>query len=750
MNARDRPPLRLVTDKEPPAKQERRPAQSASRTSAGRPAQRSESAQPQRPTRAAGSKSASAKSSPKLSSKSSPTPDSRPQQKSKPKPGTPAATTRADGRRVHGAKPSPSTAKPTKNSRPTATAKPVRGPKKVTGPKRHRQAEVAAPKNLSTRAARRAAVLARASSRAKQPSASTPSMWRAGRPRQRLLSIVVGVSLVFVLLTARIALLQTVNASDYVRFGAEQRTRDTDLPAQRGIIFDRGGDALAMSVPAPTIFANPSRIVDPAGTATAIAQLLGFTPERRDALATDFSDGTSKFKYVARQIDDATADAIMSLNLPGIGSFDEQKRVYPAGDVARGLLGTTNSYGEGSTGLEVQYDALLHGEAGRIVRETDQQGRSLPNGERVLEPAIPGQDLRLAISRPIQYEAELALLAKVTENGARGGTAIVMDVDTGELLALASVRRDQETDEVFISSYNIGLVDTYEPGSVAKVITVAAALNEGTVRPDTYFEVPWRKFYSDRYLSDAEQHPTESWPVSKILAKSSNIGTIMISQTIGIAKQEAYMRAFGLGKKTDLDFPGESSGILKPSAKWEGTEKVTPAYGQGVSTTAIQLIGAVNTLANGGTYVAPKLVYSMIDEHGNEALQPPSATHEVVTPAVAAQMNVMMRDVVCRGTASKAKVDGYTIAGKTGTGYKAQKNGYNDENGNKVYYASFVGFFPAEHPEITVLVSIDEPPAGGDHYGGSVAAPVFAEIAQAAIHELNIRPPTADGGCVGV
>jgi cell division protein FtsI (penicillin-binding protein 3) len=724
MNARDRPSLRLVAGGEPP-KQQRRPVSTKQRTSDARPEQRpaSASAKPAR-TRAANTGVTKQQAS--------------------------AGTTRSDGRRVHGPKASTAAAKPTKSVRPSATAKPVKGPKSVKGPKRRHTAEVKAPKNLSSKAARRAAVLARASTRAKQQSsASTPSMWRAGRPRQRLVSIVVGVSLVFVLLTARIALLQTVNAGDYVRFGAEQRTRDTDLPAQRGIIFDRSGDALAMSVPAPTIFANPSRITDPQGTATAISQLLGFTPERRDALAEDFAVGTSQFKYVARQIDDATADAIMSLKLPGIGSYDEQKRVYPAGDVARGVLGTTNTEGEGSTGLEVQYEAMLQGEAGRIVRETDQQGRSIPNGERVLEPAIPGQDLRLAISRPIQYEAEQALLAEVNKIGARGGTAIVMDVDTGELLALASVRRDKESNEVFISSGSIALIDTYEPGSVAKVITTAAALNEGTVTPDTYFEVPWRKWYSDRYLSDASQHPTQSMSVAQILAKSSNIGTIMVSQTIGITKQEQYMRSFGLGSKTALGFPNESKGILKPSSEWEGTEKVTPAYGQGVSTTAIQLASAVNTLANSGTYVSPKLVYSTVDQHGNETLQPPSESHEVVSPAVAAQMNVMMRDVVCRGTASLAKVDGYTIAGKTGTGYKAQKNGYFDENGNKAYYASFVGFFPAEQPEVTVLVSIDEPPAAGDHYGGTVAAPVFAEIAQAAIHELDIRPPTADGGCAG-
>ena len=208
------------------------------------------------------------------------------------------------------------------------------------------------------------------------------------------------------------------------------------------------------------------------------------------------------------------------------------------------------------------------------------------------------------------------------------------------------------------------------------------------------------------------------------------------------------MRAFGLGERTDLGFPGESKGILKPHEEWQGTERVTVSYGQGVSSTAIQLISAVNTLGNGGTYVAPKLVRSTIDAQGNMQPTAPSATHRVVSEDVAATMNVLMRDVVCAGTASQAKIPGYTIAGKTGTGYKAQKNGtYWDENGHRSYYASFVGFFPAENPQVTVLVSIDEPPAGGAHFGGNTAAPAFARIAKAAIHELAIAPPTADGGC---
>lgn len=209
------------------------------------------------------------------------------------------------------------------------------------------------------------------------------------------------------------------------------------------------------------------------------------------------------------------------------------------------------------------------------------------------------------------------------------------------------------------------------------------------------------------------------------------------------------MRAFGLGEPTALDFPGEGRGILRPNSKWRGTENVTVAYGQGVSATAIQLVSAVNVIANGGVYVAPKLVKSVVSPFGKRTDTMPSATRRVVSPEVASQMNVLMRDVVCTGTAKGwAGIKGYTIAGKTGTGYKAQKNGtYFDEQGRRAYYASFVGFLPAEDPQITVLVSIDEPPPGAQHFGANTAAPVFNKIARAAIVDLGIQAPSSSGGC---
>jgi cell division protein FtsI (penicillin-binding protein 3) len=356
----------------------------------------------------------------------------------------------------------------------------------------------------------------------------------------------------------------------------------------------------------------------------------------------------------------------------------------------------------------------------------------------------------------VQFAAEQALLKRVADIGARGGQAIVMGTKTGEVIAMASVRINDEG-HYEITAGNYSAVDAYEPGSVGKVITIAAALNEGTVTRETSFAVPWQKVYTNRgdRLHDSHAHGTEVMSVEQILVASSNIGTITVSETMGrdgmpsFERQYHYMREFGLGEKTALDFPDETPGILNPWQEWEGTEKYTVAYGQGVASSPIQLVSAVNTIGNDGVYVAPKLVSATVDAEGEVREMPPSETREVVRPEVAVEMQQMMREVVCRGTAKQAQVPGLSIAGKTGTGFIAQPDGgYERPDGSKAYYASFVGFLPAEDPQVTILVSIDQPPADSrDRFGGTAAAPVFRELAPTMIHELGIEPPPGSTGC---
>ena len=573
--------------------------------------------------------------------------------------------------------------------------------------------------------------------------------FRVGEVRTRMWVILVVISLCFVGILVRVGMLQTTQQDVYETFAAAQRKRNEILPAPRGQLLDRNGKPLAISVAAKAIYADPRAVEDAGRTVVVLGRALGLSAERQKELLAKLSVPDRSFVYVARQIEPETALVVENLRLPGIGTVDEIRRHLPNGEVARSLLGQANVDGVGSAGLEKQYDSLLTGTPGQLRYTRGTQGRSIPSSQKALIEAVPGIDVTLTIDLALQYQAERALVAKVEELKARGGSAIVIDSRTGEVYAMASVRRDADTGVVRVGTANYAAVDSYEPGSVAKVVTVAAALNEKKVQASTTFMVPDRKMFWDEWLHDAESHPTMPMTVQEILAKSSNIGTIFVSQTLGPDKQEAYMRAFGFGAETALDFPGESRGILHPSSRWRGTENVTVSYGQGVSATAIQLVSAVNVIANDGVYVAPKLVRSMTRPGGKAESTMASASRRVVSSDVARQMNLLMRDVVCVGTAKGwAGIKGYTIAGKTGTGYKAHKNGtYFDDEGRRAYYASFVGFLPAENPRITILVSIDEPPPGAQHFGANTAAPVFNKIARAAIVDLGIQAPTGSGGC---
>jgi cell division protein FtsI (penicillin-binding protein 3) len=549
----------------------------------------------------------------------------------------------------------------------------------------------------------------------------------------------------------RVGLLQTAQGDSLRNAATQQWTRDRVLPAQRGAIFDRNGDELALSVPASTVAVNPHQVEDPSGTAATVAQILGLSADERDEMEAEMAAQDRGFVYVARQIEDKDAARLAALDLAGVTIYREDRRILPGGETGRSVVGQTDIDGVGTAGIELQWDGVLRGTPGEMTLEVAPGDRSIPGSERVVQPPVAGIDLILTLDRSVQYAVEQALLRRVAQLRARGAQAIVMDTDTGELLAMASVRIND--DGVYeVTGGNYSAVDAYEPGSVGKVITVAGALNERTVKPSTEFVVPWQKVYTLRgdMLHDSHVHPDEVMDVEQILVESSNIGTITVSETMGFERQYHYMRAFGLGQKTALDFPGENAGILAPWQTWEGTEKFTVAYGQGVASSPIQLVSAVNVIANGGIYVAPKLVLGGVDRNGTVLETLPSRTHEVVRPRVAHEMQRMMREVVCRGTAEQAQVPNLSVAGKTGTGYIAQPDGgYVRPDGKLAYYASFVGFLPAEDPQVTVLVSIDQPPTDtNDRFGGTAAAPVFRELAPTIVHEMGIQPPAGSTGCV--
>lgn len=579
-----------------------------------------------------------------------------------------------------------------------------------------------------------------------------PGVFRAGTPRRRLLTMLVGAVLIFGGILFRITMLQTADAQSYTLAGTHQRTQETILRASRGVIFDRNGDELALSVPATTIFVNPKLVLDPEGTAAVLAATLQLSADRQQSLSTAMADKTKGFVYVARQVDESTAKSVMALKLAGVDSYAEDTRVVPGGDLARGVIGRTDTDGTGIAGLELLYNDVLTGTDGELVQEHDTRGNAIPGSGTVSVPAVPGEDLVLTIDRSIQFSLEQALLTQVSTLSAKGGTAIIEETGTGRILAMASVQRADDG-TYHVTSANLGAVACEEPGSVAKVITTSAALNENVVTPQTYINVPYYRTYGkgtqwEQTIRDAEPHPTQMMSVHDILVHSSNIGTIAESESIGPERQYKYMTSFGLGERSALNFPSETRGLLKPWQEWQGTERVTKAYGYGFCATAIQLVGAVNVIANGGTYVAPRLVQGTIGNDGKVVDAAPSATHTVIRPDVAQDMNMMMRAVVCEGTAKAAQVDGITIAGKTGTGVKAVDGKYGTQGKDAKYYSSFIGFFPAEKPSVTTLISIDEPdPTNLNRFGGTAAAPVFQAVVPTVMHQLGIQPPNTTGGC---
>jgi cell division protein FtsI (penicillin-binding protein 3) len=567
------------------------------------------------------------------------------------------------------------------------------------------------------------------------------------RMMRRLRFIVVVFVLILIAVLVRVVMLQTVQRDDYLEASINQRTRLTTVRAPRGVIFDRTGQELALSVPRMTLFADPREMPDKVAAAASLAIVLQLSPERHESLLSDLQKPGSAFVYLSRGMDKTVAQGILDQKIPGVHGYTEPSRVIEGG-VAEAIIGKTDPDGVGASGLELQFNDLLQGRNGQIVRQVDRRGNSIAGAIRTSAEALPGDDLVLTIDKTLQFHTDRALLQRVEQLGAKGGTIILMDAKTGEIYAMSNVRRDS-TGAARLASGNFGAVEAYEPGSVAKIFSISAALNEGNVTPDTTFKVPGIMTVDDFVIRDAWPHGLLKMNVREIMTQSSNLGTVMIADTMNNTRKYEYLQAFGFGQGTGLEYPGESKGILRDVKKWQGTEKITVAYGYGFASTALQLVAAVNTVANSGTYVAPKLVRGTVDKNGRLTETKPSDTRSVISPDTAATTTAMLQDVVCSGTGKLAQVKGMTVAGKTGTGYKVQDNGtYVTDAGTRAYFASFVGYYPAENPRVTMLVSIDEPNAQSrDRFGGTAAAPVFALLAPTVMHELGIAPVSGGTGC---
>ncbi|MFM1986206.1 MAG: hypothetical protein RIS18_423 [Actinomycetota bacterium] len=533
----------------------------------------------------------------------------------------------------------------------------------------------------------------------------------------------------------RLFQLQALDAPQLAATAAENRTRTLILPAQRGEITDRKGAPLAITVDARDITVDQTMVIDPVGTANAIAAITGAD------VATIIPElsGDRKFNYVLKKITPEQWTKIKELKLPGIFSEKTTKRIYPSNTLASSTIGFIGGEDKGLAGLEYGFENELAGSQGEVTVEISAGGRPLPSGIASEKKPVPGMGIRLTIDRDLQFVAEQSLAARVEHAQADSGTLVAISPKTGKILALATYptfdanKPGEAADGVTV---NHALVDAYEPGSTAKVITMAGLLNEGLASPTTAFTIPPVLKRNGKTFHDHEPHPTLKLTMTGVLAKSSNIGTIQAAELMGAEKFNSYLTKFGVGQSTGMQFPGESKGRLPKIENWSGTSFPTFAFGQGYMVTAVQIASMYATIANDGVRINPSLIEGYVMPNGQYQAAPEPEKVEVISESAAKTLREMMETVVSdEGTAPLAGIPGYRVAGKTGT---AQVVDPNCKCYSRDVIASFIGMAPAEDPEIVVAVAIHHPRNG--RYGGLLAGPVFKEVAQYSLQQLNIPP----------
>jgi cell division protein FtsI (penicillin-binding protein 3) len=544
--------------------------------------------------------------------------------------------------------------------------------------------------------------------------------------RIRLLLVVLTVG--FGGLFLRAAWLQGIRAQSLSRLGQTQHREEVTLPASRGTIFDRAGVRLALGERATTVYANPMQIRQPRRVANQVALVLGLDP---DVLYPKLADRSRGFVYLARQADADRVAVLARKKIPGLGFVTDERRWYPQHSVGAQVLGYVGIDHRGLAGLEFELDRELAGRPGHETLIKDPAGRVIDVvGDR---QEVQGRDVTLTLDHTIQANAEEVLRQTVRKWHAKSATAIVLDPRTGAILAMA-VQPGYDAN-LFPAApgdlqRNRAVTDTYEPGSTFKVVTVAAALSERAVSPSTEFTLPYSIHVADRVIHDAEPRGTVRYSVAQILAHSSNIGAITLAQLLGKQRLSAWISRFGFGRATGIDFPGESPGIVLPADRWSGSTIGNVPIGQGIAVTPVQMAAAYAAVANRGIWSRPHLV----DEVAGRG-RPSLHRRRIVSPAVAASLMTMLKDVVAEGTGMYAAIPGYAVAGKTGTAQKPDSHG---GYASGRYVASFVGIVPASRPRLVVLVTVDEP--HGAIWGGVVAAPAFQQIASFDLGYLEIPP----------
>ena len=517
--------------------------------------------------------------------------------------------------------------------------------------------------------------------------------------------------------------LGTVKASSLKDRASSQQTEDLDISARRGTITDRNGVELAVSEDAVTVFANPFLIKDTAGTAKRLAPLVDVP---QSELLEKLGDRKSGFVYLKRKLDGERGAKVDALKIEGLDTVVEPKRTYPQGALASQLIGSVGVDNWGLSGLEQSREKTLHGSDGkrRLVKDALGEPVSLIETER----AEAGQDLRLTIDSAIQERTEAVLAEVGRAHQPRGATALVMDPRNGEVLALANwpqVEPEKIGDVPAYVRQNRAVAASYEPGSTFKAFTVAGAIEEKLIRPDTEFALPPTIKVADREIGEAHDRGGLTLPVSEILAQSSNVGSVMVGLKLGAKRFDRWVRRFGFGSGTGVDLPGEQQGIILDPKNYSGSSMGNMPIGQGLSVTPIQMATAYTAIANHGLMQPPHVIA------GNR-----KKPRRVLTRPTADSVSRMLEGALGPGgTASGAGIDGYVMAGKTGTAEKPDEfGGYSKTK----FVASFIGYAPARDPRLLVAVMVDEPK--GEIYGGVVAAPAFERIVEFALPYLRIPP----------
>ncbi|MEO7270617.1 MAG: penicillin-binding protein, partial [Vicinamibacterales bacterium] len=540
-----------------------------------------------------------------------------------------------------------------------------------------------------------------------------------------------------VAIEGRLIYLQVAQYSTLMTRAQRQQQRTITAPAKRGEIVDRAGRVLAYSVDAETVFADPSEIENPDAVAAAVCAALDECDAAdRQAMARKLRGG-GQFTYLQRKVSPDEEQRIRALKLKGVAFLKESRRYYPNKELAAHVLGYVGLDNAGLGGLENAYDAQVRGKEGKLLVQTDARQQRLYS--QVERPATAGATLELTIDQYLQFVAERELRIGVEENRAAGGSAIIMDPNTGEILAMANYPTfnpniyGRVRDE---ARRNRAVQDLYEPGSTFKIVTASAALEEHVLNPDDLIDCsPGRITFGSRVIRDTHQYGTLSF--TDVLVKSSNVGAIKIGFKLGTERLSDFVKRFGFGRPASPDFPGENGGIVWNPSRWTDSALASVSMGYQIGVTPLQMVAAVAAIANGGELVEPRVVGAVYRDSRRYPVTP-KVVRRAISADTAATLTTIMEGVVERGTAKAAQIPGYTVAGKTGTAHKLVDGRYSKSD----YNASFVGFLPSRNPVVAIIVVTDSPHAG-TYYGGSVSAPIFKRIAEATMRRLAV-PPSID------